>query len=90
MGKEIQGFTVSGQLVDVEGLVPLLLVTDHLVEGLGVEDDRVVEVSRVDGDVDGEVEEGEDHLVEVERRKFVVLANLLRKLSRVNPEIQLK
>ena len=47
-------------------------------------------MSRVDGDVDGEVEEGEDHLVEVERRKFVVLANLLRKLGRVNPEIQLK
>ena len=77
-------------MVDVVSFVFVLLVPDHLIEGLGVEDGRVVEVCGVDGDVDWKVEEGEDDLNEVERSKLVVLANLLRKLRRVNSEIQKK
>ena len=79
--------TISGQLVDVDRLVLLLLLPDHFVEGFGVEDDGVVEVGSVDGYVDGEVEQGEDDLVEVERLQLVVLANLFGKLCRVHPEI---
>jgi hypothetical protein len=75
-------------MVDVVSFVFVLLVPDHLIEGLGVEDGRVVEVCGVDGDVDWKVEEGEDDLNEVEGSKLVVLANLLRKLRRVDSEIQ--
>jgi hypothetical protein len=45
-------------------------------------------VGGVDGDVDGEVEHGEDDLGEVEWLKLVVLANLLRKLGRVHSEMK--
>ena len=78
--------TVSGQLVDVEQLVLVDLLPDHLVEGFGVEDDGVVEVRGVDRDVDGEVEHRKHDLGEVERLKLVVLANFSGKLCRVDPE----
>ena len=78
--------TVSGQLVDVEQLVLVDLLSDHLVEGFGVEDDGVVQVRSVDRDVDGEVEHRKHDLGEVERLKLVVLANFSGKLCRVDPE----
>jgi hypothetical protein len=77
-------------LVDVIAPVLELPFVDHLVESLGVEDDRVVEVRREDGDVDGEVEEGEADLVEVERRELVVLADFLRELGRVDSAAKMR
>jgi hypothetical protein len=82
--------TVSGQFVDVVRLVLRLLVPNHFVQGLGVENDGVVEVSRVDGDVDGEVEQVEVDLGEVERGQLVVLADFLREFCGVDSEKGLK
>ena len=82
----LRKITVSGQLVDVVGLVLDLLVANHFIQGFGVKDDRVVEVSRVDGDVDGEVEQVEGDLGEVEGGQLVVLAHFLREFCGVNSE----